>query len=193
MNNIEHAKLRLTAAILNNEKEIEIYSWLAATVPEYGTRPFNQRFITWLNKKAGERFGTHNVERYGQTGGVDMPNVNFYMGRTTYTDKVQFDFSFTYKGKTADYNYPADGGPKEFVLRDSSKHEKMYGVAGVEELVKQVLGYIESRQNQIMKLNQNLADLPELANELLGLQKAVRKYNDKISYAISDDWSLRIR
>lgn len=186
---MEKMKLELTAAILNNEKEAEVYDWLALTVPEY-TGQFNKRFETWLNKKASERFGTEVYKNWGMNGeDKEYPKISFYLHKSDYqlTDTPKFEFSFNYKGKTVSYDYEN----KTTVIRDQNENEKLFGIAGTADIVEWAERVAKNRRENVEKMQSNLRELPKLIAEHDKLKADIEKFNDKISYAISD--SMRIK
>lgn len=180
-------KLLLTAAILNNEKEAEIYDWLKLIVPEY-KGVFNKRFETWINKKASERFGDKTIENWGMNGeSKTYPRVNFYMRRDDFMDTVKYEFSFNYEGKTVGYDYDT----KTDVLRDHNENEKLFGIKSAEEIVDWSLRVAANRRENVEKMQDNLRNLPALEQERIELKLKLEAYNNKISYAISDQMRIK--
>lgn len=181
---METNKLKLTAGILNLGTEVEIYDWLALVAPEYGTRPFNKRFETWLNKKSAERFGTHKVERWGDEI-VDYENVRFSFSKQSWGDK--FELNFYYPGKSVGYDYDA----KKAVMRDSNEREGLVSVASVDEIVDWSKKCSSNRAMEREKARGNLTVLPELMKQQQKIKDLICAFNDDISYLLSDE--LRIR
>lgn len=187
---MEKCKAILSAKILDSTKQIEVFEWLAFVAPEYGTKPFNKRFETWLNKKAGERFGTKTLKNWGVHGeDKEFPKVSFYMHKADYqlTYEVKYELSVNYDGKEASYDYDT----KTTVIRDRSQNEKLFGLVGVDDLVVWANRIVTNRRESIEKMQGNLKYLPKLMAMRDRLQMEIKDYNDKISYAISDEMRIK--
>lgn len=178
----ERAKLLLTAGILNNEIEIEVYDWLRLTVPEYGTKPFNKRFETWINKQAAERFGTEVYKNWGMNGeDREYPKIRFSLTKDSYWDK--FEFTFYYLGREVGYDYDT----REPVLKDrANEHEKLFGIHGIEDIVKQATDIAVYRREAIEKMQGNMKYLAKLFAQRDRLRDEIKSHNEQISYVISD-------
>lgn len=181
-------KLRcdLTAAILNYEQEAGIYEWLALIVPDYGTRPFNKRLETWLNKLSADRFGTHTVENWGGNGASkEFENVRFAFRKSDYSDK--FELSFYYAGQATWLDYD----DHSYKLHGSNEHETLSNITDANDLATRARELGRSRLEYKVKLQDNLANIDALAIEHDQLRADIKAFNDKLTFAISDD--LRIR
>jgi hypothetical protein len=167
----DRAKMLLSAGILNNQKEIEVYEWLRLIVPDYGTKPFNKRFETWLNKQSIERFGTETIHNWGMNGeSKSFPKIRFGFTKDTYSERYQL--TFYYKGKGLGYNYET----KTDHLRETNEHETLMGLHNAAEIVEWA-----------MRVKDNRAEyLPKLMAQRDRLRSEIADHNDKISYAISD-------
>lgn len=187
---MNNEKLQLAAAMINHERLSEICDWLVATAPDYGNKPFNKRFETWLNKQAGERFGTEVYKNWG-TNGEDKtyPKVTFYLHKSDYqyTDVAKFELSINYRGTTVQYDYET----KTSELREHNENEKLYSITSVSDIAEQCAQIAAYRRESVVKMQSNLKQLDKLRAERDKLKAAIDAYNDKISYAISD--SMRIK
>lgn len=181
---MEKHKITLSAGILNLGKEVEIYDWLALIAPDYGSKPFNKRFETWLNKRSAERFGTHQVERFGNEK-IDYENVRFGFNKQSWGDK--YELNFYYSGKTARYDYDT----KTTVMGDSNERECLVSVESIEQIVDYAQKSSSNRAMEREKARGNLTVLPELIALKEKLTDMISSYNDDISYLLSDE--LRIR
>lgn len=183
---MENSKLKLTAGILNLGKQVEIYDWLALVAPEYGTKPFNKRLETWLNKQSAERFGTHTLEDWGMNHeSKEFENVRFSFRRKDWGDG--YELNFYYDGQAIGYNYDAQRAE----LRKSSEKESLYSVASVEEIADWSKKSSANRAMEREKAQDNLKSLAKLTVQHDKLKAEIAAYNDGISYLLSDE--LRIR
>lgn len=191
MNN-EKAKLLLTAAILNNKRQVEIFGWLALVAPDYGTKPFNKRFETWLNKLSSERFGTKTIENWGMNGeSKTYPKVTFYLRKEDYQygdgDDTRFGFNIHYDGKTVRRSFDN----KTETIEDSNESEKIFSVTDIAGIVEHSQHIAQFRQHDIDKMEDNMAHLAELEIERAEVNAKLKAYNDKLSYAISDQMRIK--
>jgi hypothetical protein len=183
---MDKLKTQLTAAILNSQKEAEIFGWMALTLPEYGTKPFNKRLETWLNKQAGDRFGTEVYKNWGMNGeDKTYPKVSFYLTKSSYSDK--YELSVNYKGKQAQYDYDT----KTTELRDRNENEKLLGLANIGDIVDSSNRIVTNRTENVVKMQSNIKELAKLTKERDDLKAKISAYNDKISYAISDEMRIK--
>lgn len=183
---METNKLKLTAGILNLGKEVEIYDWLALIAPDYGTRPFNKRFETWLNKQSVERFGTHTVENWGMNHeSKEFENVRFSFHKQSWGDK--YELTFYYSGQSTYYDYDT----KQVKLRDSNEREALVSVESVEQIKEYAQKCSSNRAMEREKARGNLVVLPELMEQQQKIKDLIRTFNDDISYILSDE--LRIK
>lgn len=183
---MESNKLKLTAGIFNLGKEVEIYDWLALIAGDYGTKPFNKRFETWLNKQSIERFGTHTVENWGGAGEhKEFENVRFGFYKQSWGDK--YELNFYYKGQAVRYDYDA----KAAVLGDSNEKEGLLSVSDIAEIVEWSKKCSSNRAMEREKARGNLVVLPELMEQHKKIKELIESFNDDISYIISDE--LRIK
>lgn len=182
---MESNKLKLTAGILNLGKEVEIYDWLALVAPDYGTRPFNKRFETWLNKQSIERFGTHTVENWGGAGEhKEFENVRFGFSKKDWGDG--YELNFYYKGQQVRYDYDA----KQAFLGDSNEKEGLVSVKDIAEIVEWSKKCSANRAMEREKAQGNLRYIAKLMAQRDSLKEQISAHNDKISYLLSDE--LRI-
>lgn len=183
---MESNKLKLTAGILNLGKEVEIYDWLALIAGDYGSKPFNKRFETWLNKQSIERFGTHTVEDWGGAGKhKEFENVRFSFSKKDWGDG--YELNFYYKGQAVGYDYDA----KKAVMRDSNEREGLVSVESVDEIVDNAKKCSSNRAMEREKARGNLVVLPELMEQHKKIKELIDSFNRDISYIISDE--LRIK
>ena len=185
---MESNKLKLTAGIFNLGKEVEIYDWLALIAGDYGTKPFNKRFETWLNKQSAERFGTHVIEAWGMNGeDKEFENVRFGFSKRDWSDGYGLDFY--YKGQAVRYDYDA----KQAVLGDSNEREGLVSLKDIAEIVEWSKKCSSNRAMEREKARGNLKNIAKLAAEHDRLKQQISEYNDKISYIISDELRIRAR
>lgn len=186
---MEKERAQLTAAIFNNEKEAEIFEWLVLMLPDYGTRPFNKRLETWLNKCAMQRFGTEVYKNWGMNGeDKTFSKVTFYMHKADYpTDTTRYELSVNYKGKNAQYDYET----KKIEIREHSENERLFSVSDASELIERARSIVTNRIENVKKMRDNLAHLEELQRERGSLQSAIKTFNEKLSYAVAD--TMRVK
>jgi len=183
---MENNKLKLTAGILNLGIEVEIYDWLALIAGDYGTKPFNKRFETWLNKQSAERFGTHTVKEWGfDKAGKEFENVRFGFHKQSWGDRMELNFY--YNGKAVGYDYDA----KKTVMRNSNERETFVSVESVDQIIDYAKKSSANRAMEREKAQGNLRAIAKLSAERDRLKQLISDHNDKISYIISDE--LRIR
>ncbi len=191
---IENAKLHLKAAIFNNEREAEIYAWIAETVPEYGTKQFNKRFETWLNEKSSKKWGTKTIEDWGLNHeSKTYPALSFYMSDEQWPDtegNKRYSLSFNYDGQQVGSEGYHSEGTYKVLIQKHQENEKIYKVASAAEIVDQAVNVVEIRQNENAKLRANMKALPALKREHDKLEAALEAYHDKIRYAIRDQWKI---
>lgn len=189
-NQIDKLKLELTAGILNNEREAEIYDWLALTVPEYGNKPFNKRFETWINKQAEERFGTKTIENWGMNGEAKTyPQVWFTLTKDPYplSDVPKFEFSFRYEGKMVGYDY----GTKKAVMRDHTESEKLFGIKGITDIVEWCGRVSANRRENVLKMQDNNRNIKKLLAHRDKLKELIDAHNESISYIIRQEVGIK--
>lgn len=185
---MESNKLKLTAGIFNLGKEVEIYDWLALIAGDYGTKPFNKRFETWLNKQSAERFGTHIVEDWGGAGKhKEFENVRFGFSKKDWGDG--YELNFYYKGQQVRYDYDA----KQAFLGDSNEREGLVSVKDIAEIVDWSKKSSANRAMEREKAQGNLEDIAKLTAERDRLQQQISEHNDRISYLLSDELRIRAR
>lgn len=182
-------KLTLTAKILNTNTEIEVYDWLRLIIPEYGDKPFNKRFETWLNKQASDRFGIEVYKNWGMNGeDREYPKINFYFRKATWSmNGDKYDLSFNYKGKAVQYDYET----KQAKISDKSENEQLIGVDSTASIIEWAERIVINRRENVEQMQSNMTQLPKLVAERDKLKAAIEAYNDKISYTISD--TMRIK
>lgn len=178
---IERAKLHLTADILNLNREVDIYKWLALAVPDYSTKPFNKRFETWLNKQSSERFGTETIDNWGMYGeSKTYPSVNFSLTRDSYSETSEL--SIRYKGRTLRYNYD----DKKNYIGENQETEKLFGLKSASDIVERSTAIVPVRHESIELMQPNLRHLPKLFAQRDALRMAIKDHNDKVSYSIAE-------
>jgi hypothetical protein len=179
-------ELQLQATIHNLEQESAIWRWVALTAPHYGTKPFNKRFETWLNKESMSFFGEETVQRFD--GMQQIPKIRFGFRKSDYSD--YFEFSFYYPSQTVAQDYDTH----TFKLRDgASEREYITGIHNLDELVGWADKIPANRQMERAKAQGNLRDLAKLEARKEELSKLVTEYNDSISYCLGDAMRLRVR
>lgn len=184
--NIDELKCKLSAAILNYQREAEIYDWLALTAPGYTQKQFNKRYETWINKQSIERFGSETIGNWGLHGeSKQHPAVNFSLAKSSYSSDYELRFSYT--GQTAGIDYDNH----RYVLRKSTEWETLYTVTSVKDITERAAALATSRRAYILQLQDNLQNISALMIEHGQLRADIKAFNDKLTFAISDD--LRIR
>ena len=183
---MESNQMKLTAGILNLGKEIEIYDWLALIAGDYGSKPFNKRFETWLNKASAERFGTHTLENWGMNGEAKtFENVRFSFRRKDWGDG--YELNFYYKGQQVGYDYDA----KKAVMRESNEKDGLVSVGDIAEVIDWSKKCSANRAMEREKAQGNLKYLAKLMAQRDRLKSEISDHNDKISYLISDEMRIR--
>ena len=182
---MQRIELKLQAGIHNAETEATIYEWLAEILPEYGTKPFNKRLETWLNKQSAEKFGEETIDWGYNEETKTFPRVSFYFRKSDWSDN--FNLSFSYKGEEAGYNYDT----RNIEIQARTIREELLGVENNDNLIEQSRRNGEHRRDSIKLMQSNLRDLSQLIGEYDDLKKEISAFNESISYIIADD--LRIR
>lgn len=183
---METNKMKLTAGILNLGKEVEICDWLALVAPEYGTKPFNKRFETWLNKQSAARFGTHTIENWGIDGeDKEFENVRFGFHKQSWGDG--YELNYYYKGQAVGYDYDA----KAPTMRESNEREGFVAITSVDDIAMWAKRCSQNRTMEREKAQGNLRYIAKLMAQRDRLKQEISEHNDRISYLISDE--LRIR
>lgn len=183
---MEAHKLKLSAGIFNLGEEVKIYDWLARAAGEYGTKPFNKRFETWLNKQSAEHFGTYTVKDWGGAGKhKEFENVRFGFSKKDWGDG--YELNFYYKGQQVLRDYEA----KQVFLGDTHEKEGLYTVGDIAEVIDWSKKCSANRAMEREKAQGNLEHIAELTAERDRLRQQISEHNDKISYLLSDE--LRIK
>jgi len=180
-------RLILTAAILNSEREIEIYDWLGRISLEYHGQQ-NKRFETWIDKQASERFGTEIYKNWGLNNeNKEFPKVRFHYRKNGIFDK--FELTFYYQGKAGQYDYDA----KEYKIVSHNEHETLMNIEHTSNIAQQCIDIVGKRRENLIKMKANLQHLEELETQHAKMLKAIETYNDLISWPLSDTLRIRAR
>jgi hypothetical protein len=183
---MENITLKLNAGIYNLGREIEIYKWLAFTAPAYGSKPFNKRLETWLNKASAERFGTHTLEDWGLNHESKIfENVRFSLRKKDYGDG--YELNFYYEGRALQWDYET----RTSTLRKSNEKECLYTVESINEITTWAEKIAINRTAEQVKARGNIRALARLTKQRDALKAKISEHNDAISYIVADD--LRVK
>lgn len=189
-NEVVNMKLQLKATEFNINTENKLLAVAAEALTAYGNKAYNKRFVTFVNAKLAEAFGTYKVERY-DAGKIDVNNVEVYLATEEFISK-HTRFNFGYEGREVGRYYgPDDSHAKGPELQKRHRHEVLYNSDTLEQLA-------EALQNRIKYNNENLAKLLDNRRKLASMVKRhnklsaeINQHNDAVFYAISDTLRLK--